>query len=665
MTVFINYRRDDTELVADRLYDWLVRALGKDHVFKDYDSLVPGSKYLEVIDQRIGTSDAVLALIGSGWFAAADEDGRRRLDDPDDVLARELRTAFERGVMVIPVLWERATLPPKAGLPKKLRALAGLQAAPLEKRTFAGDVDHIVATVAAATGTVPSGRSEASVAAPDAPGTAASAGSAPAPARARARPGTTGRGTRPPADAAPAPRRAGSSPSDPPARRPPADVDPSPAPGRELGRPVVAPGTSTPAGAAPSTGVPAAVPFRPSSRARTLLGRIPDDLVWPALGVLALVVSLVWLFLVLVPTGPFHDPFQSGASAAVINPDGTRVHVVGAARRNPMEVTGPNVTTLDLATAGIVGTPVQLDDGYFGDVALSPDGRRLYALYRPVQEPFGPGGTRLIVVDPVTGSRIGDSIHLGAVTDDEFPALALDAAGRYLYVSNADAGNVAVVDTGTGAVESPIAVGSRPGEMASSPDGRYLYVVTAGALSVIDTSTRATVGDPIPVEGTPRQPAVAPDGRVYLTDHDRGTVSVLDPVADEPADVVEIPVGDGPRGIAIAPDGTTAYVVNELSGTVSVIDTATGSAQGPPIPVGGVPGLVAVAPDGTPYVTVTTASGGQLAVIDTRTREVTRLGPISAAPTAMSVALAGRVVVTGLDHAVVVVDPVTGSVLER
>jgi len=42
--------------------------------------------------------------IGRQWATLADEEGRRRLDDPDDYVRFEVQAALERGVRVIPVL---------------------------------------------------------------------------------------------------------------------------------------------------------------------------------------------------------------------------------------------------------------------------------------------------------------------------------------------------------------------------------------------------------------------------------------------------------------------------------------------------------------------------------------------------------------------------------
>ena len=54
--------------------------------------------------------------------------GRRRLDEPNDYVRFEVRTALRRGVRVIPVLVEGARPPRQQELPPDLRRLARLNA---------------------------------------------------------------------------------------------------------------------------------------------------------------------------------------------------------------------------------------------------------------------------------------------------------------------------------------------------------------------------------------------------------------------------------------------------------------------------------------------------------------------------------------------------------
>ncbi|MFI2203227.1 YncE family protein, partial [Streptomyces sp. NPDC020192] len=66
--------------------------------------------------------------------------------------------------------------------------------------------------------------------------------------------------------------------------------------------------------------------------------------------------------------------------------------------------------------------------------------------------------------------------------------------------------------------------------VAVSPDGRRAYAVNAGSdsVSVIDTATNRTVGNPIVVDGYPVWVAVSPDGRrAYAANSGSDSVSVI------------------------------------------------------------------------------------------------------------------------------------------
>jgi len=99
------------------------------------------------------------------------------------------------------------------------------------------------------------------------------------------------------------------------------------------------------------------------------------------------------------------------------------------------------------------------------------------------------------------------------------------------YVTNFLSNSVSIIDTGTNAVVTTVAVGAHPVAVAVTPDGSRAYVAnsSSGNVSVIATdSVVATVG-----------------------------------------------VGSFPVAVAITPDGTHAYVANSDSNNVSVIDVAT------------------------------------------------------------------------------------------
>ena len=123
-SVFISYRRTDSSDVTGRIYDRLVASHGKTHVFKDVDSIPLGTDFRRHVADLIEESDCVLAVIGRQWLDVADSAGRRRLDDPTDLVRIEIEAALARGVPVIPLLVQGASMPEPHALPEALRPLA-------------------------------------------------------------------------------------------------------------------------------------------------------------------------------------------------------------------------------------------------------------------------------------------------------------------------------------------------------------------------------------------------------------------------------------------------------------------------------------------------------------------------------------------------------------
>jgi hypothetical protein len=144
LRVFVNYRRGDTAAYAGRLHDTLVQWLGAENVFMDVDAIDPGSDYRGAIDGAIAAADVVVALIGRGWLTATTDDGRRRLDDPDDVLRLELEAALSQDRVVIPVCVQDAAVPAADQLPASLRPLATRQGMELRDTSWRDDVERLL-----------------------------------------------------------------------------------------------------------------------------------------------------------------------------------------------------------------------------------------------------------------------------------------------------------------------------------------------------------------------------------------------------------------------------------------------------------------------------------------------------------------------------------------
>jgi TIR domain/NB-ARC domain len=137
--VFLSYRREETRHIAGRLADRLTERLGSTQVFMDVETIEPGDDFAAAIAREVTSCDVLIALIGPTWSTITDRRGRRRLDSPDDFVVREIRTALEREIHVIPVLVDGAVMPDRDDI-SGLKGLARRNAVRLDHETFRSDV---------------------------------------------------------------------------------------------------------------------------------------------------------------------------------------------------------------------------------------------------------------------------------------------------------------------------------------------------------------------------------------------------------------------------------------------------------------------------------------------------------------------------------------------
>jgi hypothetical protein len=146
--IFINYRREDSIATAGRLNDRLTQAFGKNRIFMDVDHIPVGADFISYIEHQLANCAVLLAVIGPNWLNSRDDDGLRRLDDPKDLVSREIEIALHRGVSVIPILVDRATMPSAEELPEALKAFARRNATELRNIEFSADADRLIEKLA-------------------------------------------------------------------------------------------------------------------------------------------------------------------------------------------------------------------------------------------------------------------------------------------------------------------------------------------------------------------------------------------------------------------------------------------------------------------------------------------------------------------------------------
>ena len=173
------------------------------------------------------------------------------------------------------------------------------------------------------------------------------------------------------------------------------------------------------------------------------------------------------------------------------------------------------------------------------------------------------------------------------------------------------------------------------------------------SVTAFDVVTRAKYAE-ITVGSAPRSLALAPDGRLWVTNAEAGTISIINTTTRAVATTFILAYGSRPFGIVFDPVGTAAWVALESTGKVLKLNPSTG-AQLAAVDAGGPVRHLSVSADGarvyasrfiTPRVTnentatpVLTGAGGQVVVIGTAALAVERtilLNPSTAADTSTS-----------------------------
>jgi CHASE2 domain-containing sensor protein len=142
---FISYRRDQTSWPAQALKDALEKRFGADSVFMDLESIHPGQDWARRIREAIAFCNIALVLIGPYWLGALDEQGGRRIDNPQDWVRREIEEALRApAVTVVPILLDDAKMPKIDQLPKELAELPSRNAFSLSAGRWEDELNEMV-----------------------------------------------------------------------------------------------------------------------------------------------------------------------------------------------------------------------------------------------------------------------------------------------------------------------------------------------------------------------------------------------------------------------------------------------------------------------------------------------------------------------------------------
>ncbi|MBW7864224.1 MAG: c-type cytochrome [Candidatus Hydrogenedentes bacterium] len=206
-------------------------------------------------------------------------------------------------------------------------------------------------------------------------------------------------------------------------------------------------------------------------------------------------------------------------------------------------------------------------------------------VFRSPQEIIASADGKLLYVCEATANAVAvvdtakDKVARRIELADPPGGLALSADGKTLYITAAvPQGMVRVVDAASGKVQAEIAAGHTPVAPVLSPDGALLYVCNRfnNDVAVIDLASKTTLAR-VPVTREPVAAALTPDGKLLYVanlvpdgpsdgDYTGAVVSVIDTAARSLAATVALPNGStGLHGVCVSPDGAHVYVTHILA----------------------------------------------------------------------------------------------------
>ena len=146
-SIFINYRKDDSNWNALALYNELQKYFSREQIFKDFNAIAPGDDFVDSINSALHSCDVLLVLIGKTWLNITDDSGARRLDDPTDFVRLEIAKALERNIKVVPVMLDRTPMPKAHELPDNMQALCRRQFIEVDPTRFEDDISNLAEAI--------------------------------------------------------------------------------------------------------------------------------------------------------------------------------------------------------------------------------------------------------------------------------------------------------------------------------------------------------------------------------------------------------------------------------------------------------------------------------------------------------------------------------------
>ncbi|MGB7989124.1 MAG: toll/interleukin-1 receptor domain-containing protein [Candidatus Methylophosphatis roskildensis] len=144
---FISYRRADSSTASRWIANRIENAFGSGSAFIDTETIRASDDWPQRIDAALSSATLLIVVIGNRWLSLTDEHHRRRIDDANDWVHKEIAHGLNAGMRVLPVLVHRAIFPSARALPRALSKLATIQAIELREERWDADISALIDTL--------------------------------------------------------------------------------------------------------------------------------------------------------------------------------------------------------------------------------------------------------------------------------------------------------------------------------------------------------------------------------------------------------------------------------------------------------------------------------------------------------------------------------------